>query len=348
MEKKATAIQRLKQALAENTLGGLYVFHGEEKYLLQHYLEQVKKTVLRDGMEDFNLRVLNAETAGPEDFREAVERLPVFAEKTLVILKDVDVMRPDAKWQAVLEDVISDIPEYTVIVCVYDTLEYKTDARAKYHKQISAAACIVEFKYQDKNDLIPWLARRFRALDRKISRPDAEYMIFYAGTSMERLIGEIEKAAAYAKSEIVTRGDIEAVCTPELEAVMYGLCDDMIAGKFAHMAETLRDLLFLKYEPIVILGAFGRQIRQLYMTKRLMASGVIREGEIAELLAVRSPYAVRRLMASSGKIEGRWLEEAVRACGLCDFQMKSSGMSRETLLKDMLMTLAGSLYEKGA
>ena len=36
----------LKTALKEKRLGRLYFFHGEETFLLHHYLEQIKKQLL--------------------------------------------------------------------------------------------------------------------------------------------------------------------------------------------------------------------------------------------------------------------------------------------------------------
>ena len=36
------AYQKLKQDIKEGTIGTLYVFHGEETYLRDHYLKQMK------------------------------------------------------------------------------------------------------------------------------------------------------------------------------------------------------------------------------------------------------------------------------------------------------------------
>lgn len=41
-----TALKQLKQSLKENTLGTLYVLHGEEAYLRDFYLGEIKKRIL--------------------------------------------------------------------------------------------------------------------------------------------------------------------------------------------------------------------------------------------------------------------------------------------------------------
>ncbi len=65
------ALQKLKQDLKGNTLGQLYVFHGEEAYLRDFYLGEMKKKLLPGGMEAFNLHTpgreeVSTETAGSD------------------------------------------------------------------------------------------------------------------------------------------------------------------------------------------------------------------------------------------------------------------------------------------
>ena len=46
------AYQKLKKDIKEGTIGTLYVFHGEEAYLRDFYLGQLKKKLLPAGMEE--------------------------------------------------------------------------------------------------------------------------------------------------------------------------------------------------------------------------------------------------------------------------------------------------------
>ena len=49
------AYRQFKKALAQGTLGSLYIFHGEEAYLRDFYLGQMKKKLLPGGMEQLSL-----------------------------------------------------------------------------------------------------------------------------------------------------------------------------------------------------------------------------------------------------------------------------------------------------
>ena len=56
-----SGITELKMALKQKALGRLYFFHGEETFLLHHYLEQMKKLLL-DRCAFKSIQILN--TAG--------------------------------------------------------------------------------------------------------------------------------------------------------------------------------------------------------------------------------------------------------------------------------------------
>ena len=44
------AYRKLKQDLRQGTVGSLYLFHGEEAYLRDHYLDQMKAKLIPPGM----------------------------------------------------------------------------------------------------------------------------------------------------------------------------------------------------------------------------------------------------------------------------------------------------------
>ena len=96
MAKKQTggsALQELKAQLKSGAPGRLYVFFGEETFLMNHYLGQLKKKLLEELTESFNYHRLNNETFDLQGFADAVENLPMMSEHTLVQVDDVDLFR---------------------------------------------------------------------------------------------------------------------------------------------------------------------------------------------------------------------------------------------------------------
>ena len=86
-------LQALKQALRENRLERLYFFYGEEAFLRNHYLGQMKKQLTDELTESFNYNKLTKETFDLRSFADAVESLPMMAEHTFVVVDDIDIFK---------------------------------------------------------------------------------------------------------------------------------------------------------------------------------------------------------------------------------------------------------------
>lgn len=132
---------------------------------------------------------------------------------------------------------------------------------------------VVNFARQDQGDLVDWVRRRFRALGKDIDSKLALDLIFLCGDLMTNLIGEIEKIGAYAKGVHITRQDIDAVATPQLDAVVFRMTDAIGEGKFDQAASVLGELYQMQEPPIKIMWSLGRQMRQLYSARLALEQG---------------------------------------------------------------------------
>ena len=104
-------LQNLKAQLKAKTLGRLYVFHGEETFLLNHYVTQMKKLLLDELTEAFNFTRLNNENFDMRAFLDAVEAMPMMAEATLVQVDEVDLFKlPEADRTKMAGDPGNQIP----------------------------------------------------------------------------------------------------------------------------------------------------------------------------------------------------------------------------------------------
>ena len=86
-----TAMRELKQALRAGNPGNLYLFHGEEAYLREYYLGELKKTLLPEGLEDFNLHTAQGKDCSVAWIEQAVNCFPMMSERTLVLVTDFDI-----------------------------------------------------------------------------------------------------------------------------------------------------------------------------------------------------------------------------------------------------------------
>lgn len=330
------AYQKLKEDLKAGTIGNLYVFHGEEAYLRDYYLGQIKKKLLPLGMETFNYHEINGKEFDLKTLAQTIDCLPMMSERTMIVIKDYDLFKGDKEGMTAL---FKELPDYICLVFVYDLIAYKADARTKLAGVLKEKGSVVPFNRQEQGDLVDWIARRFRALDHDIGTEDARYLIFLCGDLMHTLISEIGKIGAYAAHRWVTRQDIDAVATPQLDAVVFQMTDAIAGGKFDEAASVLGDLYHMQEAPIKLLAVLGKQLRQLY-TARLAIEQKKGSRYLMELWGMRSAYPAERLMQSARRFSLAWCREAVIRCGQADLAMKSTGVDGEEQLTSLLMELA--------
>ena len=111
--------QKLKKDLVQGgTPGQLYVFHGEETYLRDYYLGRLREQILSGGMGEFNLHEIKGKDMSPHALEEAVDCLPMMAERTLVLITDYDLFKAgDKTADAILQIVYSYLGQLIANVC---------------------------------------------------------------------------------------------------------------------------------------------------------------------------------------------------------------------------------------
>ena len=334
-----TPMRELKQALKTGDLKNLYVFHGEEAYLREYYLGEVKKAILPAGLEDFNLHTAQGKECSPEWLEQAVDCLPMMSERTLIVVTDFDLFGGGESQKNKLLTLLSDLPNYCCLVFVYDLLPYKADGRSKLANLLKDKGAVVPFKRQEQGDLTDWIVRRFKATGHTIDTEDAKYLIFLCGDLMNNLASEIGKISAYAASQRVTRGDIDAVAIPQIDAVVFQMTDAITRKDFDKAASVLADLLHDQQAPIMILSVMGKYFRQLYTARLCLEAGKTRD-QFMELWAMKYSYQADKLMDGARKFSLPWCRHAVRRCAETDVVMKSYGGDEEELLISLLMELS--------
>ena len=339
-EQPNTGLKNLKTALKTGDFARLYFFYGEERYLLEYYLSALRKKLVDGPLEDFNYRRLTPETVNVQSLRDAVEAMPMMAEKTMVQVDDYDPFAQDETTRTRLTELFSDLPDYCCLVFCYDTVPYSRSG--KYKKLAEAIAqfgCEVEFPKQTAAELSDWITRHFRNYGKTISPDLCQYLIFVTGGTMTAMGMEIEKIACYSQAPAITKSDILAVVEPVLTAVMFDITDALAAGDYDTALSKLQDLLRQREEPISVLAAVGSHFRRLLSAKTVLSAGKGTE-TLMGMLNTGSDYYARKILSQAGRISEERIRQAVLLCFETDRQMKSSADDPARLLELLLLRLA--------
>ena len=336
---KPNNLQQLKLDIRNKQCGRLYFFHGEETFLLHHYLEQLKKILLDELTESFNFHKLNNETFDIQSFADSVENLPMMAENTFVWVDEIDIFKMNETDREKMIEILTDIPEYCTVVFTYVTTAWKPDKRLrKLWDAVDRNGTIVEFAKQEPRDLIPWVVRHFASRKKQISNDLCAYLIDITGGTMTALSGEIAKIAAYSGADTIRKSDIDAVTEPVLDAIVFQMTDMLSQGEYGPALLKLQQLLKMQQEPLSILGAVGGHFRRLAAARILMDSGK-GSSELMRLCGL-GDYPARKTMAAAGRFSARFYAKAAELVMETDNQIKTSFDEPERLLELLILRLA--------
>jgi DNA polymerase-3 subunit delta len=341
MAKKASTGIRYREEVAALRAEGparLYLLYGPEDYLRERFLAELRQVCV-PAEDEFSYRRMDGQQLDLNALAEAVNALPFFSERTLVEVRDYDINRCRESDAEALKTVLGDIPDWCTVafVCAAD---YAPDGRLAAVKLLKKAGRVLEFTEQEGSALTQWAVKRFAALGKGVARADVEYLIFLCGSRMNALLPEIEKAAAYAAGETVTRADIDATANRLPEADVFRMVDLLSRRQPDRAAALLRDLLSDRdNHPIALTALIGTQMRRLYALKLCREAGKPR-AEAMALAGVRFDFLYDNLSAAAAGYTVPQLAAIVALCAEYDYKMKSTGLDPELLLRDLFARIA--------
>ena len=333
------ALQSLKQAIRSKNPGRLYFFYGEETFLLHYYLQQLRKSIIDELTESFNFHKLTGETFEIRAFADSVENLPMMAERTMVIVDEIDIFKQNESDREKLAEILADIPDYCTVVFTYETTAFKPDKRyKKLYDVTNKHGEYIEFAKQSQRDLVAWITRHFAANGKRINPDLCAYLIDITGGTMTALSGEIAKISAFSGIDEIRKSDIDAVTEPVLDAVVFQMSDLLGQGDYGKALLKLQQLFKMQQEPIMILGTIGSHFRRLGTARLLLDNGKNAE-DLMRLTGLKD-YPARKTMSAAGKFPARFYAAAAELILESDRQMKTSFDDSERILEILILRLA--------
>lgn len=334
------SLSALKAALHDGSFHKLYIFHGEEPFLLRHYLQQLKNALIDPLTESFNYHKLTAETFDPQSFAEAVENLPMMAEHTFVWVDEIDLFKLSESDRNFIAALLEDIPDYCCVVFTYETTPWKPDKRLKkLYDAIERNASIVNFERQQQRDLITWVTRHFASQKKQITPELCSYLIDLTGGSMTLLSEEIKKICAFSDAQVIVKSDIDAVTEPVLDAVVFQMTDLMGKGDYGAAMIKLQQLMKMQTEPLSVLGSIGSHFRRISTARILMDNGK-GVADFTEIYPTIRGYAAEKTFTSAKRFSADYCACACQLVVQTDHQIKTSFDDPQRLLELLVLRLA--------
>ncbi len=266
-----------RQQMKSGEFAPLYVIHGEESALVARYAAQLEDKVSPEDFPEFNLHRLDGDV-GVDSIAEAVETLPMFGDRTCVVVSNYNPEDANVAETGKMEQLLGDLPPHCTLIFRQASLSLTQKKDSKKCKAFLAAAAkaghVLEVPRRTENDIVRYLTAFAPKRGCTMDAATARYLIAQCGLNWELLQNEMEKLCAWTQSGPITREAIETVSVTVSETAGYRMANSLIAGNYDQAYRQLDQLLFQREEPVVLLAALSSAYVDLYRAKAAIESGV--------------------------------------------------------------------------
>lgn len=256
-----STIQLLKDIKAKN-INSLYVFDGEEPFYIDTLVDAFEKDLLSESEKDFNFCVLYGKDSDKNAVLNEIRKPPMFAEKTLVILKEASQF----KELALLEPYLDSIPSTTVFVIAH---KYKKiDARTSFGKKVKKLNALTTFDKVKEEHLHTWISNHCKENAIKIHPETIALLAQHIGNDLQQIANELEKISLNISSnEEITNEHIEKYVGISKD---YNAFEFVNALAFKDYEKTARILNYFfahskEFPMVVLCGSMYYFFNNLYM-----------------------------------------------------------------------------------
>lgn len=328
--------QKFYRDLANRSVVPLYFLFGDEPYLLNQCVERFKFAVLDETAVDFNYDLFYASDASVVAISDAVETLPMMAERRLVILKEAQELT-DKEWVQ-LEPLLENPVSSTVFVI----LASRADKRKKPIRTLIESANCVEFKKPYENQIPSWINYIAENLGLKISKDAIHLLHKLVGSQLTEIEGELKKLGEFVEAqrpiEIV---DVEQVVSRSKTENIFDFTKAIGENNRLKALELLVHLLDQGQHEMGLISLVARQIRMLLVIKKGMDEG-LQGAQLAHYAQV-PPYFLQNYTEQAKQWTFQKLEQTLVILAQTDRALKSSPVASHLWLENMVLKTCSSI-----
>lgn len=321
-------IKELKKSVANGNIKNLYLFYGEEEYLIRMYISQIKsKIIANPALEDLNFMTFNEFTQ--KGFTDAINTLPAFSEKKLIVYNQTGVFKEPGSNKDFLISELPEIPDYATVIFREKSIDKK---QKKLLSSVEKIGSSVEFSRMTDAQLKSWVNIMITRLGKKMTVSNIEFLLRCTGSSMEVIENEVKKLCSFSENEIISHDEIDKIVTKSTENRIFELADAIISRNPDKVYKILKDLEALREEPIAICALTGSTMCSIYKVKSASP-----QNRTPQKLGMK-PYPIK--LYTNTKINRVRLSEIIKLFCECDRELKSSSMKKPSITLEKFITKA--------
>jgi len=316
----------------------LYLFFGEEEFLIQEALDLITATVVDPGARDFNFNTCYCRDTSASEVVNLAQTLPFMSEKRLVIAREIDAFKA-----ADLDELVPYLNDPSPSTCLV-----MVSNQARYEKKgvlsaVEAHGAVVRIYQLLDREIVGWIEGWARTRGLSMQRDAAQYLWQAIGNELQKIKNELEKVELHLKGrKAVTFEDVKSVVGDFREYSTFDLAAALGRKDREKAFLILSRLMQEGEQPVGLLGSIAWNFRRLLQAKAMEAAGM---GADEVMKKLRPPVIFHQTALFKSQMKSYTLDELRGAFSVMlstDRALKSSGLNGRLVLERMILELCGT------
>lgn len=327
------------KTIKSGELDRITLITGDEVYLIDNLIKYIGETFLMPSYIDFNYSVYD-QVADMDTIVGTANTLPFFDDKRIVLFQNSGVLKSVKEDQEEkLLSLLKSIPEHLYIIFA----ESDIDKRKKTYKFLSKNSQIVNVDKLSRQELVKWIAKKFKTYDKDISLHIVNYlieMINYLEESSGKNLYDVDntiKMLCGLDSEITEQVINQYIEVP-IEQNIFKMMDAISNKEITSAIQILNQLVNNGEAEIKIFFLINQQFRNILKTKLLLSEGHS-SSTIASKLEIH-PFVAKKAGQFASQFTVKQLTIIISMLEDVDTSMKSSGTAPMLLIEKAIFDIA--------
>jgi DNA polymerase-3 subunit delta len=330
--------QDLISSLKQGRILPLYLFYGEEEFLIQEAVDLIIKKVVDPGARDFNFNALYCRDTPASEIVNLCQTLPFMSEKRLVLARDFDALKA-----ADLDELMPYLNNPSPSTCLVMVSHQGRYDKKSVTSAVEARGAVTRFFPLLDREIVVWIEGWARARGLSLQRDAAQYLWQAIGNNLQKIGSELEKVEIYIKEKkTITFEDVKAAVGDFREYTPFDLAAALGSKNRDKALLILSRLLQEGEQPVGLLGSIAWNFRRLLQAKAMEAAGT---GPDDIMKKLRPPVIFHQVAQFKSQMKSFSLDELRETFDVMlstDKTLKSSGLSGRLVLERMILKLCGT------
>lgn len=332
----------LEKQLRAGKPSRVYFIYGTEAYLKRQAVEKLLAACVDEETAGFNYQRFDGGIKAV-DLSDATQQFPMMAQRRCVLVEDYDFSKITDGETAVMEQCISGVPEFCVLIFWLNDVEAgpRQAKVAKFAKLCAKIGSTMLLDTPRTGELAAMLVEKAGELGAKLERPEAYHLLERCGSDMTTLYSELDKLAVYAGKKPITKEMINLLCPPSLEADVFRISRSIIKGDNDEAFRITSSLLAQKVKPISIFMLLSSDFIDLYRAKCAAAAGMgLKElTENFDTDYARKEFRIKNALRDHSSFSGARLRRYIDLLFDAELKFKTARVDPQATLEQLVARL---------